>query len=86
MKLFVYATYDKKACVYSRPMFAPNDQSMLRSFSDVAQDKSHPIGKHPEDYTLWRLGTYDEEKGSFFQSKEDIKQVSSAIELVRPLE
>jgi hypothetical protein len=35
----------------------------LRAFTDIATDADHQIGKHPEDYSLYRLGTWNDNKG-----------------------
>lgn len=63
--LKIFSSYDNKAKIWSRPMFAPNEGSMLRSWADIANDKSHPIGQHPEDYTLYIIGEFDEFEGTF---------------------
>lgn len=70
MELKIYSIYDAKAEAWLRPLFAQDNGSMLREFSDVANDKNHPIGKHPEDYALYELGTWDDKKGVFNQKKE----------------
>lgn len=59
----VYTIIDTKAGTYSRPMFAQKKGVMLRQFQDIANDKQHPIGQHPEDYVLYKIGTWDEDKG-----------------------
>ena len=59
----VYSILDIKSGIYSRPMFVLKKGMMLREFQDIANDKNHPIGKHPEDYCLYYIGQYDDEKG-----------------------
>lgn len=54
---------DSKAEAWLTPMFFQSNAQALRSFSDAANDKNLPIGLHPEDYTLFQLGTWDERKG-----------------------
>lgn len=61
MKLNAYATYDTAAAVYSRPFFANSDGEVMRSFQDIATDADHPIGAHPEDYSLHRIGSYNDQ-------------------------
>ncbi|WNK14465.1 MAG: nonstructural protein [Microvirus sp.] len=61
--LKVFAVYDSKVQTYAQPFFVPTAAAALRSFADIAKDTTHPIGKHPEDYTLMELGTYDESTG-----------------------
>lgn len=59
----VFSVYDNKAGTYSRPMFARMQGEMLRSFTTIANDKKHPVGMYPEDYTLYEIGTFDEQNG-----------------------
>lgn len=63
MKYFVYAVYDSCSAVYDRPFVMPADGAAVRSFADIACDADHPIGKHPEHYSLHRIGTYDDNTG-----------------------
>lgn len=62
-KLKMFVTYDSKAESYSRPFFDQNLGSVRRAFSDIANDPQHPIGQHPEDYTLFEIGEYDDQTG-----------------------
>ena len=59
----VYSIFDSKANTYSRPMFEYHRGRMLRMFIDLANDKQHPVGQHPEDYYLYCIGTFDENTG-----------------------
>ena len=61
--LNVFSIKDSKADAYMTPFFMMNDQLALRAFSDLANDKSHPVGQHPEDYHLCRIGAFDERTG-----------------------
>ena len=63
MKLNVYSIYDNASSLFSRPFFTQSDGEAIRSFSDIATDAEHPIGKHPADYTLFRLGIFDDNTG-----------------------
>lgn len=65
MKLNVYSIYDVKAGVYQRPFYAGADGEATRAFSDLVTDGEHPVGKHPEDYSLFRLGVFDDNNGKF---------------------
>ena len=56
MLLNVYSVYDTAAAAYTRPFFLPSDAEALRQFGDICIDREHPIGKHPEDYYLVRIG------------------------------
>lgn len=63
MKHFMYSVFDRASGIYERPFCARSDMEAMRSFSDIAVSKDHPIGQHPDDYTLFRVGTYDDNKG-----------------------
>lgn len=65
MELKIFALYDEKAITYARPFFLPHKGQAIRLFSDLATDSSQEIGRHPEDYSLYHLGTYDDITGRF---------------------
>jgi hypothetical protein len=69
MKLNVYTVYDVASGIHQRPLFATADGEIMRSFADIAMDAEHPIGQHPEDYTLIRIGTFDDATGELFPEK-----------------
>lgn len=63
MKLFILSLRDIKANLYNIPIFTPNINVTLRDLRDLVND---PQGKenwqkHPEDFELWELGTWDTE-------------------------
>ena len=62
-KLIAFAIYDIAAGAYMRPWFVPSDQVAIRSFTDICSDADHPVGQHPDDYSLFRIGGYDEDTG-----------------------
>lgn len=56
----VYVIYDSKAEFYNQPFFLINDEIALRSALDLRRDTNTEIGRHPEDFTLFKIGTYDD--------------------------
>ena len=80
MKLNIYSIYDTASGLYSRPFFTPSDAEAIRSFSDISQDAEHPIGKHPEDYTLFRIGTFDDNKALI--NNEENESLCTALERI----
>ncbi len=80
MKLNIYSIYDTASGLYSRPFFTPSDAEAIRSFSDIAVDAEHPIGKHPEDYTLIRIGTFDD--ATALLNNENNESLCTALERV----
>ncbi len=63
MKQQIYAVYDSCAGIYDSPHFANNDDIVRRQFQDIATAADNPISKHPEHYSLWRLGGWDNTNG-----------------------
>lgn len=55
--------YDVKAQAYLPPFFLPNLDMGIRVFSDCLEDKTHQFSKHPEDYTLFTVGEFNDENG-----------------------
>jgi hypothetical protein len=88
MKLFVYAVFDRASGIYDRPWPAHSDEAAMRGFGDVCKNPDAPIGQHPEDYTLFRIGTWDDNKGEIVGEAPE-KVVNGAEVLAkekRPLE
>ena len=72
--------YDMAAVAYTRPFFLQSDGQALRMFTDIATDAEHEVGKHPEDYSLIRIGIYDDQSGQLVdQSNETL---ATALEVV----
>jgi len=63
MKLLVMTLFDAAAEVYLRPFFVTARGEGIRMFSDLVADAEHPCGRHPEHYTLFVVGEYDQSKG-----------------------
>ncbi len=80
MKHNIYSIFDTASGLYQQPLFAKSDGEVIRSFSDVANDKEHQIGLHPEDYSLYRLGIFDDNRGTL--TDENNECLSTALECV----
>ncbi len=57
----MYAIHDAKAGQYLRPFFLHNDEMAKRSFMDATINPDSQFYQHPLDYSLFQIGTYDEE-------------------------
>lgn len=79
MKLFMYSIFDSASGVYDRPFCALTDAAAIRSFADIAVDESTPIGRHPEDFSLFRVGLFDDNKGAI--EPQNAECISRAHEL-----
>lgn len=65
MILNVYAFYDIKASFYSAPFFLVHDSLAMRAATDLVADPNTTIGRHPADFALMKLGTFDDQTGNF---------------------
>lgn len=59
----VYSVRDLKGETFSLPIFAPTDAAAMRLFADACMDKETFIGRHPEDYALYRVGVWNADNG-----------------------
>lgn len=61
----IFGIWDKKAEAFvNQPFFTMTKGLAIRAFADLAKDKSNDIGKHPEDYSLTHLGTFNHANGA----------------------
>lgn len=79
MNMNIYAIYDKAVNAYMRPFVMQSDGQALRVFGDMAVSAEHEIGQHPEDYTIFRLGSFDDNSGVI--SQEEPRRLAGALEL-----
>lgn len=63
MKKVIMAIRDVKAQAWLTPMFFHARGQGVRVFGDAVNGESGDIAKHPEDYRLFEIGTYDENSG-----------------------
>lgn len=59
----MYSVHDKKAECYTQPFHAHTDGMAKRTFTDLVLDPNHIFGKHPHDFTLFMVGTYNDQTG-----------------------
>lgn len=60
MQIKLFSIYDSKAGIYQNPWQSRTKGEAIRGFTTIANDKTHPIGKHPEDYILFEIGTFED--------------------------
>ena len=64
MSKVYYAVYDRKAEMYSTPFLEIKDGTAIRAVQDlVINNKDHAFAKHPSDFSLHRVGAFDETTG-----------------------
>jgi hypothetical protein len=65
MLLQMFTVYDSKAEAFLPPFFMNAKGSAIRSFADTCNDPQHAFYKHPDDYTLFHLGQFDDVHSTF---------------------
>lgn len=81
MLLKAVSVYDSKAQVYFTPFFVNAVGAAIRSFGDEANKSDGPIGKHPGDYQLYEIGSYDDTTGTL-KACVPMRLLGTALEFV----
>ncbi len=63
MKMKVYSVFDNKGGNYGTPFFALEDGIAARLFTDLVQDNQSTVNRHPEDFSLFKVGEFDDREG-----------------------
>lgn len=56
----MFAVYDSAAEAYGTPFFIKTTGEAIRGFAQATNDPKSQLHAHPQDYTLFELGEYDE--------------------------
>lgn len=78
-KFLVLSLKDAKADTFSPPFFQVNRASALRVLSDLVADERSTVSRHPEDFALFELGTFDDVTG-MITSYDMPRHLSNALE------
>lgn len=65
MILGIYAVYDSGVGAWMSPMYMRNRGEATRWWQEVCNNPESRLNKHPSDYTLFELGTYNDLDASF---------------------
>lgn len=66
MLVQVYSIYDNKSLSFGQPFSFSHTGQAVRAFSDLANDPSTMMYRHPADFSLVRIGTFDMNTGVMF--------------------
>lgn len=81
MKYQIVSVKDRAVDAYGRPIFTFTTGQAIRSFQDEINraDQNNEMHKHPEDYDLYLIGTFDD------QTAELISQVPTQLAIGKQL-
>ncbi len=68
----IFTVYDSKAEAYITPYFSPTTATAIRAFTAAAQQEGHDFHKWAGDYTLFEIGTWDDQTAEIIRLKADI--------------
>lgn len=77
----IFTVYDSKSEVYSKPFMLKTKGEAMRGFVDVSNDKESAIGQHPEDYSLFEIGEFDDGSANIVNHDANVS-LGVAIEFV----
>lgn len=83
MKLEIFSVYDSKAQAYLPPFFLPKEAMAIRIFAECCNSPEHQFGKHPADYTLFHIGSFDDWDGDILAIQPQ-KNLGNGLHLVKP--
>lgn len=63
MKLKAFSLLDTKTGQFNAPFFMSHVGQAIRAIADLGQDKNTIVGRHPADFALMELGTFDDDTG-----------------------
>jgi len=80
MKTNIYSIFDTASGTYQKVITSRADGEIMREFQNLVDDEKHPVGMHPEDYSLIRLGTFDDLNGKL--NNEENSTLATGLEMV----
>lgn len=73
----VFTVFDEKSNAYLQPFYLDTVGQAKRAITDCVNDHTHAFGRHPSDYTLFHLGTFNDATGEYLKDK---KSLGSLVE------
>lgn len=61
----IVSIFDNKALAFLKPVFVQSTGAAVRSFADAVNDNETDFAKHPADYAMWHIGSYDDSTAQF---------------------
>lgn len=69
---------------FSAPQTFPTLGLAERQFADIANDDKSQVNKYPQDFSLWKIGEYDEQTGIVYTANDQsIVKICDAESLIK---
>jgi hypothetical protein len=87
MYLQIFSIYDSKAEAYLNPFYMKTKGEAVRAVLSVMDDPQHNFTKYPQDFTLFHIGEFDDQKGTIENMKahENLGNLVSLQESDKPM-
>lgn len=69
MTHIICAVRDRQLDAFMRPFAAQSRGQAIRSFSDETNRADSELNRHPEDYELYELGSFNDDTGELTATK-----------------
>lgn len=84
MIIEIYSVKDKAVNAFLQPFFSPTLGSAVRSLQTVVNDENHEFAKHVNDYTLFKLGDFDDTTGLIIPNPDGPTLITPLAGLTKP--
>lgn len=86
MNLNLYSVYDTCAGIYLQIFTKASDGEAVRDWGDICMDAESIIAKHPEHYSLYRVGVWNNASGKITpENPECLETAHAAIARVQKI-
>lgn len=82
MLVQIFSVYDIKSKSFGQPFYSLTRGTAIRSFTDLVNDPQTSINKYPDDFTLFEIGTFDDNSGEILPSSDGKQSVINALEVL----
>jgi len=79
----IVSVRDRAADAFGRPIFVNSIGQAIRSFQNEINRKGddNEMNRHPEDFDLYTVGTFDDTKGRFHQEEHQPDRIAIGKDL-----
>lgn len=79
----LYAIKDDKVGAFANLFPAKCDADAVRSLQTAMRDPQIQLSMYPEDFSLWKIGTFNQENGRFIQDDSQPVFVVAAVSFAK---
>jgi len=79
----VFSIHDGKAKAFQLPFYMQTVGAAIRAFEDLANDPKTIVSRHPEDFVLYEIGSYDDSTAEVVNNH-PLSLVAAATEFKKP--